>query len=120
MSKKILIVDDERIIAKALTRAFEKEGFEVDTAADGQVGLDKILKTNPDLVILDILMPKMSGLEVLEKVRKKNIQTPVILMTAYGDANTQAKAKELKVAAYVTKPFENIEDIISLVKTHIT
>lgn len=117
MSKqKILVIDDEPIIIKALSRAFEKENFQVLTAQDGQKGLQSIIHHHPDLILLDIMMPNLTGLEVLEKVKKRGITIPIILMTAYGDANTEKRAKELNVAAYITKPFNNIDDIISLVK----
>ena len=112
----ILIIDDEQIITRALSRAFQKENFLISTANDGEEGLQKILSENPALIILDVLMPKLTGLEVLEKIRKSNITTPVILMTAYGDQKTESKAKQLGVFAYLTKPFEDINDIVSLAK----
>lgn len=116
MVKSILIIDDETIIVRALTRALEKEGFHILSAHDGEEGLAKILKDLPSLILLDILMPKLNGLEVLEKIRKENIQTPVILMTAYGDTQTETASKKLGISSYLTKPFENIEDVISLIK----
>lgn len=115
----ILIVDDEPIITRALSRAFSKDPFDVLIAHDGRKGLQTILQKNPDLILLDIMMPGFTGLEVLEKMRKSNVHIPVILMTAYGDANTEKKAKELGVAAYLTKPFNNIDDITSLIKSKI-
>lgn len=116
MSPTILIIDDEQIITRALSRAFQKEGFQVLTASDGQEGLQKITEQNPSLILLDIIMPKLSGLELLEQIRQSQIMTPVILMTAYGDAKTAAKAKELGVSAYLTKPFKCIDDVISTAK----
>ncbi len=116
MSPTILIIDDEQIIIRALSRAFQKEGFQVFTASDGQEGLQKIQSQNPSLILLDIIMPKLSGLELLEQIRHAHITTPVILMTAYSDAKTAAKAKELGVSAYLTKPFNNIDDVIALAK----
>ncbi|HBQ21701.1 MAG: hypothetical protein A2Z91_03010 [Deltaproteobacteria bacterium GWA2_38_16] len=111
----ILIIDDEHIITRALSRAFQREGFQVSTASDGEAGLKKILSEKPELILLDIIMPKMSGLEVLEHIRTQQITTPVVLMTAYGDTKTETTAKELGISAYLTKPFNNIEDIIALV-----
>ena len=116
MSPTILIIDDEQIITRALSRAFQKEGFQVIIACDGQEGLQKIKEQNPSLILLDIIMPKLSGLELLEHLRQSQITTPVILMTAYGDAKTAARAKELGISAYLTKPFSNIDDILSIVK----
>jgi len=116
MSSTILIIDDEQIITRALSRAFLKEGFQVITACDGQEGLQKIKEQNPALILLDIIMPKLSGLELLELIRQSQIMTPVILMTAYGDAQTEARAKELGVSAYLTKPFSNIDDVLSTAK----
>lgn len=116
MSPTILIIDDEQIITRALSRAFQKEGFQVLTASNGQEGLQKITEQNPTLILLDIIMPKLSGLELLEHIRTSQIKTPVILMTAYGDAKTEARAKELGICAYLTKPFTNIDDVISTAK----
>ncbi len=115
--KTILIIDDERIITRALTRAFEREGFGVEVAQDGEEGLNKINESKASLILLDILMPKLTGLQVLEKMRKSNIQTPVILMTAYGDSQTEKTAKLYGISAYLKKPFNNIDDVVSLVKT---
>ena len=113
--KKILIIDDERMITRALSRALAHDRLEIETASDGQEGLEKFKSFQPDLILLDLLMPKVSGMEVLEKIRSQGSKTPIILMTAYGDAQTQEKAKELGISAYLTKPFNNIEDIITLV-----
>lgn len=120
MSKKsILIIDDETIIIRALTRALEKEGFSVLFSQDGEAGFEKITKENPSLILLDFLMPKLNGLEVLEKMQKTHIQIPVIFMTAYGDRETQKLSKKFGVSAYLTKPFGNIYDVIFLVKEKI-
>lgn len=117
MTKSILIIDDETIIVKALTRAFQKEGFSILSAQDGQEGLEKIFTHKPSLILLDVLMPKLNGLEVLETIRKRKIKTPVILMTAYGDSETEFASKNLGISAYLTKPFDHIENIIRLVKS---
>jgi len=116
MKKKILIIDDETIITRALSRALEKQNYHIVTAHDGRKGFQAIIHEKPNLILLDIIMPGLTGIEVLEKMKKENIQIPTILMTAYGDTQTEKKAKELNVSAYLTKPFENIEDIVTLVR----
>jgi len=119
MMKKLLIIDDESIITRALSRAFQKESLEISVAQDGVEGYESIKKGKPDLILLDIMMPKMTGIELLQKIRNERNQTPVILMTAYGDTETEKMAKDLGVSAYLKKPFENIEDVIALVKSKI-
>lgn len=114
--KKLLIIDDESIITRALSRALKNEPYEIQIAEDGKKGLELIRKTKPDLIILDMMMPEMTGLQVLEKMKEEKIETPVIFMTAYGDYSTEKQAKDLGVSAYLTKPFENIEDLLALIK----
>jgi len=117
--KTILIVDDESIITHALSRALEKDPFKIMTAVDGKKGLQIILHHRPDLILLDNLMPRLTGIEVLKKMKEAGLNIPVILMTAYGDAATEKKAQTLGVSAYLTKPFQNIEDVLTLIRSKI-
>ena len=114
--RKIIIIEDEEVLLDVLKGKLKKEGYEVLTAENGEEGFAKVKSERPDLILLDIIMPKLSGLELLEHLRQSQITTPVILMTAYGDAKTAARAKELGISAYLTKPFSNIDDILSIVK----
>lgn len=117
--KKILIVDDELIITRALARALKNEAYDIQIAENGKKGLDLIRKTAPDLILLDMMMPEMTGLDVLEKMREEQIDIPVIFMTAYGDHSTEKRARDLGVSCYLTKPFENIDDLLILIKEKI-
>lgn len=122
--KKILIIDDESIITRALSRALKSEApktlYDIQIAENGKKGLELIRKIVPDLILLDMMMPEMTGLDVLEKMREERIEIPVIFMTAYGDFSTEKRAKELGVSAYLTKPFENIDDLLGVIKSYAT
>lgn len=112
---KILIVDDEPIVRRALRRFFESKGHEVSEAEDGEEGLSSWKKVKPDLVILDVLMPKMSGPDVL-RLRPKD-STKVILISAYSGEYDVKKAKSLGADYYLPKPFQDIREIETLVHT---
>lgn len=118
--KKILIVDDELIITRALARALKNEAYDIQIAENGKKGLELIRKTAPDLILLDMMMPEMTGLDVLEKMREEQIDIPVIFMTAYGDFATEKRARELGISVYLTKPFENIDDLLGIIKSYAT
>ncbi len=98
-----------------LTDNLEFEGYEVDSAEDGQEGLDKILNNNYSLVILDVMMPKMSGFDVCRNVRKKGINTPIILLTAKGEEIDKVLGLELGADDYVTKPF-SLRELLARIK----
>lgn len=112
---KILIVEDEPSMRMGLTDNLEFEGYEVDSAEDGQEGLDKILNNNYSLVILDVMMPKMSGFDVCRNVRKKGINTPIILLTAKGEEIDKVLGLELGADDYVTKPF-SLRELLARIK----
>lgn len=107
MAKKILVIDDQPSITKLVSVKLTKEGFEVIEALDGEEGLNKAKEERPDLVILDVMMPKMDGWEVREKLREdrrcRNI--PVIMLTAMGHFEEQLKGLEKGIEDYLTKPF---------------
>jgi len=112
---KILIVEDEPNMRMGLRDNLEFEGYEVDSAEDGQDGLDKILNNKYSLVILDVMMPKMSGFDVCRNVRKKGINTPIILLTAKGEEIDKVLGLELGADDYVTKPFSP-KELVARVK----
>jgi two-component system alkaline phosphatase synthesis response regulator PhoP len=112
---KILIVEDEPNMVAGLRDNFEYEGYEVLTAADGQEGLAKALKTSPDLIVLDVMMPKMSGLEVCKQLKAKRPSIPIIMLTARSQEVDKVVGLELGADDYVTKPF-SIRELLARVR----
>lgn len=103
-AEKILIVDDEASIRRILETRFKMLGFDTATAADGEEALDVFNKFSPDIVVLDIMMPKMDGYGVTKEIRKQ-ADTPVIILTALGDVAERITGLELGADDYVVKPF---------------
>jgi len=112
MNHKILVVDDEEIIRDSLFYILEKEGYVVDKAENGKVAYDKMLTTSFDLVITDIEMPVMKGTELLEKIKTLNVQTSVIIITAFGSLDTAISALRNGASDYILKPVEFDELLI--------
>lgn len=117
MADKILVVDDEKSISKIIAFNLEKEGYEVIIADDGEMGLELALNERPDLILLDIMMPKMDGCEVCRKVRQVS-NVPIIMLTARADEVDKVNGLEIGADDYVTKPFGNRE-LIARVKAHL-
>ena len=117
MNLRVLIVEDEKALAEILEYNFKKEGYAVDTASDGEIALDKIIFKAPDLVILDWMLPKLSGIELCRKVRsnKKIKNIPIIMLTARGEEEDRLKGLEMGVDDYVTKPF-SINELLARAK----
>lgn len=118
MLKKVLIVEDEKTLADSLKEKLISEGFDVLTAEDGIAGLDTAFQNEPDVILLDIVMPKMNGLEMLNRLRKDEWggRVPVILLTNYGDADQIEEAKKYDVTDYVIKANVKLQDVIDRVK----
>ncbi|MCK6606222.1 MAG: response regulator transcription factor [Ignavibacteriaceae bacterium] len=112
---KILVVDDESSMRLGLKDNLDFEGYEVDEAADGEIGLHKILADSYDLIILDVMMPKLSGFDVCRKMRQRGIETPVILLTAKGEEIDKVLGLELGADDYITKPF-SLRELIARIK----
>ncbi len=112
---KILIVEDEPDMALGLKDNFEFEGYEVLTASDGSTGLERARGQKPDLVILDIMLPKMSGLEVCKTLRSEGFEAPIIMLTARGQEIDKVVGLELGADDYVTKPF-SIRELLARVR----
>jgi DNA-binding response OmpR family regulator len=112
---KILIVEDEPDMVLGLKDNFEFEGYEVITASDGAVGLERARTTKPDLVILDIMLPVMSGLEVCKALRGEGFDAPIIMLTARGQEIDKVVGLELGADDYVTKPF-SIRELLARVR----
>jgi DNA-binding response OmpR family regulator len=113
---KILVVEDEPAMVAGLRDNFEFEGYEVITAHDGIEGLERALDESPDLVVLDVMMPRMSGLEVCKQLRAKRASLPIIMLTARGQEVDKVVGLELGADDYVTKPF-SIRELLARVKS---
>lgn len=117
MPKKILVVDDEKPISDIIKFNLTKEGFEVDTAYDGEEAVKKVNEINPDLMILDLMLPKKDGLEVAREVRQTH-DMPIIMVTAKDTEIDKVLGLEMGADDYVTKPFSNRE-LVARVKANL-
>ena len=114
-NEKILVVDDDVNICELLRLYLTKEGYQVTIANDGEEGLDKFNQVKPDMVLLDVMMPRMDGLEVCRRIRKLG-NTPVMMLTAKGETFDKVLGLELGADDYMTKPF-NILEVKARIKT---
>jgi two-component system alkaline phosphatase synthesis response regulator PhoP len=112
---RILIVDDEPDMVLGLRDNFEYEGYEVLTAADGAAGLEKARAEKPDLVVLDLMLPRLSGLEVCKTLRGEGFDKPIVMLTARGQEVDKVVGLELGADDYVTKPF-SIRELLARVR----
>ncbi|WFA08298.1 response regulator [Tissierella sp. Yu-01] len=117
MRNRILVIDDEKAIADIVKFNLEKEGHIVETAYDGEDGFKKVSKFNPDLILLDIMMPKKDGFQVLKEVRV-NSQVPVIMLTAKEEEVDKVLGLELGADDYVVKPF-SMRELMARVKANL-
>ena len=108
MAAKVLVVDDERMIVKGLRFSLMQEGYEVDCAYDGEEAVSRIREKKYDIVLLDVMLPKLSGFEVLQQVREFS-DVPVIMLTARGDDMDKILGLDYGADDYVTKPFNPLE-----------
>ncbi len=115
--KKILIVEDEKNIAMVLAYNIKKEGFDCDVAYDGETGLTMAITGSYDLILLDIMLPKMNGFEVCEKIRYKS-QVPIIFVTAKEEEKDKIFGLETGADDYVTKPF-SFRELLSRIRANI-
>ena len=113
-NEKILVVDDDANICELLRLYLTKEGYQVTTANDGEEGLDKFNQVKPDMVLLDVMMPKMDGLEVCRRIRKAG-NTPVMMLTAKGETFDKVLGLELGADDYMVKPFDT-KEVIARIK----
>ena len=112
---RIIVIDDEEGMCWAVARALQEEGYFVRTATSGPDGLALVEREGADLVLLDIRMPRMSGLEVLKRIKLLHPAMPVIIMTGFGSMPTALEAIEKGAVGYITKPF-NIDDLKAAVR----
>ena len=111
----ILIVEDEVDMALGLKDNFEFDDYQVSIANDGEEGLKKAIDLKPDLIILDIMLPKLSGMDVCKQLRNKGVQTPIIMLTARGQELDRILGLELGADDYITKPF-SVRELLARVK----
>ena len=111
---RILIVEDERKIARFLELELQHEGYEVQTAGDGRTGLDKALTWKPDLMILDLMLPELSGIEVCRRLRHES-DLPIIMLTAKDDVSDKVMGLDMGADDYMTKPFA-IEELLARIR----
>ena len=113
--KKVLIVEDDLEIVRLLEIHLKDLGCEVLTATQGDTGLEKAINENPDLIILDVMLPEMDGIEICQKVRAKNITTPIMMLTARSEEIDKVLGLEVGADDYLTKPF-SVREFIARVK----
>src|SRR5215475_1469075 len=118
-AKTILVVDDDQELSDGLRTVLERQGYKVIQARDGQQGKQQIYQQRPDLVILDMMMPRMGGYPVLEHFRGKTDSPPIIMITANEGSRHKAYAEYLGVIAYIRKPFA-MEDLLAAVNHGLT
>jgi DNA-binding response OmpR family regulator len=106
---RILIIEDDPAIVRGLKDTLEDESYEVLTAADGQEGYEKIIRENPDLIILDLMLPKLDGFDLCRRARSERIPTPILILTARGAEADRIKGLDLGGDDYVVKPFSLLE-----------
>ena len=118
---KILVVDDDKDIVERLESKLKREGYEVVVAYDGKQALDRIAADNPDIILLDLMLPELNGFEVLKEVRQKYSERlrPVIIVSARDELDSLKKGYGMDADHYITKPC-NLEDILRGIRTMIS
>jgi len=116
--KKVLIIEDEPEMVRGLRHNFEFEGYQVFVARDGEAAINETLHSSPDIILLDVMLPKLSGLDVCRDLRAKGITTPIIMLTARGQETDKIVGLEVGADDYVTKPF-SIKELLARVRAHL-
>ena len=106
---RVLYVEDEKFLADAVKHNLEKQGIDVDYAADGEEGLDKAVSNIYDCVVLDIMLPKLSGIDILKRMRERKISTPVIMLSALSEVEDKVRGLDSGADDYLAKPFKTVE-----------
>jgi two-component system alkaline phosphatase synthesis response regulator PhoP len=107
--KRLLLVEDEPGLVLTLTDRLEREGYSIDSSADGESGLERAAGEAFDLILLDVMLPRLNGFDVLRELRKRGVETPVIMLTARGQIVDKVVGLKMGADDYVTKPFEMVE-----------
>ena len=118
MNKKILIIEDDLVLQSSLRDFLSAEGFDTEVAIDGEIGIQKALTEKPDLILLDIVLPKKNGYEVLQEVKanKETATVPIILLTNLGSLSDVEKALELGATTYLVKADYKLDEITKKIK----
>src|ERR1700752_1362338 len=117
-AKTILIIEDDPALLRGLKDNFEAQGYQVRTSRDGQKGLETLLKDPPDLLLLDLMLPKVNGYEICRAARARQLGMPILMLTAKGQEDDVVRGLELGADDYVTKPF-SIRELIARVKAFL-
>lgn len=115
---KILIIEDEPSMVLGLRDSLEYEGYEVSAACDGREGLDKASREKPDLILLDVMLPVMSGIDVCRALRSRGVEIPIIMLTARSQEIDKVVGLEIGADDYVTKPF-GVKELLARVRAHL-
>ncbi|MFH1722237.1 MAG: response regulator transcription factor [Candidatus Altiarchaeota archaeon] len=115
---KILVVEDDHAISRGIVDNLEIEGYHVVSAYDGETGLEKGVTEKPDLILLDLMLPKINGYEVLKELRRLNITIPILMVTAKGEEFDRCLGLELGADDYIVKPF-SIKELMARVAAHL-
>lgn len=118
MEKSLLIVEDEKSILDILSFNLKREGYQIFEAMDGESGLDQALTRNPDLILLDVMLPKLDGFEVCRRIRRTGALTPIIMLTAREDESDKVLGLDLGADDYITKPF-SMRELLARIKANI-
>ena len=116
--KKILFIEDESALQKSLGDMLKKQGYKVESALDGEIGLRLAQTTKPDIILLDLILPKKSGFEVFEELKqsKETVNIPVVVLTNLEKMEDVEKALELGAKTYLVKANYNLEEVVSKIK----
>lgn len=112
---KLLIIEDERDLVMGLKDNFEFEGYQVCAAYDGESGVESARRENPDLILLDVMLPKMNGLDVCRQLRRQGVETPILILTARGAEMDKVVGLEVGADDYITKPF-SLREVLARVR----
>jgi DNA-binding NtrC family response regulator len=107
--RKVLIVDDDRDIVTIVSTILSGRGWDIKAAYNGREALEAVTSSKPDIILLDIMMPEMNGIEVLKRIKKIDIDARIIMITAFGDVESYLDSMELGAYEYINKPFETDE-----------
>jgi DNA-binding response OmpR family regulator len=118
MQRSILIIEDDAVLLRGLKDNFEAAGYRVRTANDGRRGLDALLQEPPDLLLLDLMLPKVNGYDICKAARSRDLQMPIIMLTAKGQEEDIVRGLELGADDYVTKPF-GIRELLARIKAFL-
>lgn len=120
VKKKILIVEDDRALQNALVEILAQEGYETTSAFDGQEGIDKAVREKPDLILLDIILPKKDGYEVLAEIKKSpQKNTPVLILTNLEEIDNVQKALDLGATTFMVKSDFSLKDVVEKIKENL-